>query len=188
MRKKITNILLIAVLILGGIGVFKYCENSRLSSSLTYYSRSLLDNKVKEIAEKHSNGDVIVVSKKDHLLYYCRKGLIVNGDKFGGFVYNFPVPVSLGANNNWTPVGNFKVYVKNEKSRFTLFLGFLGLYGIHGADTRLASKLNQLESLNPDLVYVTRKDQTRGCVAVENRVIRYLYANIGVNTPVLIMP
>jgi len=147
-----------------------------------------LDQKVQAIADKFSDGDVIVVSKKDHLLYYCRNGFIVNGDRFGGFVYNFPVPVSLGVNNRWTPVGKFKVYVKNPQSKFTLFLGFLGNYGIHGAETRLASKLKNLEKLDPDLTYVTRKDNTLGCVAVENRVIRYLYANVEVDTPVYIMP
>ena len=145
-------------------------------------------DKVKEIAEKYGNGDVIVVSKKDHLLYYCRNGFIVRGDRFGGFVFDFPVPVALGANNNWTPQGEFKVYTKNPKSKYILFLGFLGQYGIHSAETRLASKLKHMEQLNPNLTYVTRKDNTRGCVAVENRVIQYLYARVDVNTPVYIMP
>ncbi|PIS28506.1 L,D-transpeptidase, partial [Candidatus Saganbacteria bacterium CG08_land_8_20_14_0_20_45_16] len=29
---------------------------------------------------------------------------------------------------------------------------------------------------------------TRGCVQVENRVIKYLYAQVDVDTPVIIMP
>ena len=94
-----------------------------------YYYEYLLDQKVKELAGKFSNGDLIVVVKKDHLLYYCRKGAIVRHDRYGNFVYNFPVPVSLGVDNRWTPEGMFKIYVKNPKSQYTLFLGFLGEYG-----------------------------------------------------------
>lgn len=144
-------------LILGGVAAYKATEKAGVTASPQYYAGQFLDQKVMEIAEKRADGNIIIVSKKDHLLYYCRKGLIVRGDRFGGFVFNFPVPVSLGANNNWTPEGEFRVYTKNPQSRFTLFMGFLGLYGIHGADTRLASKLNYLESLNPNFRYVTQK-------------------------------
>ncbi|HTY13586.1 MAG TPA: L,D-transpeptidase [Candidatus Omnitrophota bacterium] len=176
---------LIACLLLGAAGSRLFIRSAEPSR---FYSWSFLDQKVQEIADRYSNGDVIVVSKQDHLLYYCHRGLIVRGDRMGGFVFNFPVPVSLGANNRWTPEGEFKVYTKNPHSRFTLFMGFCGLYGIHGASTRLASKLDYLEALNPNLKYVTRRDNTLGCVAVENRVIKYLYARVDVNTPVLIMP
>ena len=79
---------------------------------------------------------------------------------------------------------------KNERSRFTLFLHLSvpGAYGIHGAATNLASFLNKMEYLYHDFNFVTKKDDTRGCVAVENRVIKYLYAKVGVNTPVWILP
>ncbi|MBI5400123.1 L,D-transpeptidase [Candidatus Saganbacteria bacterium] len=153
-----------------------------------YYSHPELEKKVLKIAKRHGNGEVIVVSKKDHLLYFCRNGFIVRGDRFGGFVHSFPVPISLGVNNRWTPEGKFKIYVKNPQSRFTLFLGFKDAYGIHGAATQLASKLNRLEALDPNLEFVTRKDNTLGCVAVENRTIKYLYAKVNVETPLFIMP
>ena len=150
--------------------------------------RSELETRVLAIAQKYNSGEVIVVSKKEHLLYFCRNGFIVRGDYWGGFVHNFPVPVAIGGNNRWTPEGRFDIYVKNAQSRFTLFLGFKGAYGIHGAVTKLASKLDQLESLAPTLKYVTRRDNTLGCVAVENREIKYLFANVDVKTPLYIMP
>jgi hypothetical protein len=187
-KKKLALIGLIYILIISGVGLFKTLELPAPSVTPQFHAQQFLEKKVQEIADKYSNGEVIVVSKKDHLLYYCRKGFVVRGDRWGGFVYDFPVPVSLGVNNNWTPEGEFKVYLKNPQSRYTLFLGFLGLYGIHGAETRLASRLNTHENLDPDYTYVTLKDRTRGCVAVENRVIRYLFAKVDLNTPVLIMP
>ncbi len=187
MKTKFIIIIVIAAAVLAGTAVLKMSRTPGSASSPQFYARQFIDRKVQEIADRYSNGDVIVVSKKDHLLYYCHRGLIVRDDQFGGFVFNFPVPVSLGVNNHWTPEGEFRVYTKNAQSRFTLFLGFCGLYGIHGADTRLASKIDHLESLDPDLKYVTKKDNTLGCVAVENRVIRYLFAKVDVNTPVLIM-
>jgi lipoprotein-anchoring transpeptidase ErfK/SrfK len=153
-----------------------------------YYGHPALEKKVLEIAGRYGNGQVIVVSKKDHLLYYCENGFIVRGDRFGGFVHSFPVPVALGANNRWTPEGKFSIYVKNPQSRFTLFLGFKGAYGIHGATTRLASQLTKMESFDPNLQFVTKKDNTLGCVAVENRVIKYLYAKVNVATPLVIIP
>jgi hypothetical protein len=151
------------------------------------YSGDPLDRRVNEIAKKCGSDDIIIIGKKEHLLYYCRNGEIVRGERFGCFVINFPVPVALGAQNHWTPEGKFKINVKNPKSKYTLFLGFSGKYGIHGPETGIASKLDYLEFFNPDLKYVTIKDNTRGCVAVENRIINYLFARVGVNTPVFIL-
>ena len=45
-----------------------------------------------------------------------------------------------------------------------------------------------MEALNPYFKFATKKDDTRGCVQVENRVIKYLYAQVDVDTPVIIMP
>jgi hypothetical protein len=188
MKAKLTLILLTFYAILGTVGLLKCLTQPETAVTPQFYARQFLEDRVKAVAAKHSDGDVIVVSKRDHLLYFCRKGLIVREDRWGGFVFSFPVPVSLGVNNRWTPEGQFSVYTKNPNSRYTLFLGFKGLYGIHGAETRLASRLNMMEAFYPDYRFVTRKDQTLGCVAVENRVIRYLYAQVDVNTPVLIMP
>ncbi|MBI5699553.1 L,D-transpeptidase [Candidatus Saganbacteria bacterium] len=188
MKKKAILVLSAYILIFSGVAAFKTLSYApEVAPAVNFVIRHDLDSRVREIADRYSNGDVIVVSKRDHLLYYCRKGLIVSGDRWGGFVFNFPVPVALGANNRWTPEGRFTVYTKNDRSRYTLFLGFLGQYGIHGAETRLASRLNFMESLNPNYAFVTKKDNTRGCVAVENRVIKYLFAQVQVDTPVIIM-
>lgn len=188
MKKKATLVLCGFILILSGIAVFKTVSYiPEAAPAVNFIVRQGLESKVQEIADRFSDGDVLVVSKKDHLLYFCRRGLIVRGDRWGGLVFNFPVPVALGTNNRWTPEGRFTIYTKNDRSRYTLFLGFLGQYGIHGAETRLASKLNFIETLNPNYTYVTKKDNTRGCVAVENRVIKYLFAQVQVDTPVIIM-
>ena len=112
----------------------------------------------------------IVVSKKEHLLYYCENGRIIENDSWNGFTFSFPVKVSLASRWYRTPEGLVYIDRKNDRSRYTLFLGlsFPGAYGIHGASTN--------------------KDDTRGCVAVENRVIRYLFARVDIGTPVLILP
>jgi hypothetical protein len=79
---------------------------------------------------------------------------------------------------------------KNDRSRYTLFLGLSlpGAYGIHGASTHFASFLDQMEKIDPDFTFVTKRDDTRGCVAVENRVIKYLFTKVALGTPVLILP
>lgn len=187
MQKKKVFVIVGFFLFLGLITLAKFTWGPPLPLPVQFHPLSILEPKVQEIAQKYSDGEVLIVSKKDHLLYYCRKGLIVRGDRWGGFVFSFPVPVSLGANNRWTPEGEFNIYTKNPRSRYTLFLGFLGQYGIHGAETRLASKLNYMESIHPNYTFVTKKDNTRGCVAVENRVIKYLFAQVAVDTPVIIM-
>jgi lipoprotein-anchoring transpeptidase ErfK/SrfK len=146
--------------------------------------------KVLAFAGKYSDRPVIVVSKKDHLLYYCEKGKIVANDQWQGFTYSFPVKVSLAGKYYRTPEGEMMIDRKNANSRYTLFLGLSlpGAYGIHGASTHLASYLNLMEKADPNFYFVTRRDDTRGCVAVENRVIKYLFAKVGLNTPVLIIP
>jgi lipoprotein-anchoring transpeptidase ErfK/SrfK len=149
-----------------------------------------LKQKVLEFAGKYNDRPVIVVSKKDHLLYYCEKGKIVANDQWQGFTYSFPVKVSLAGKYYRTPEGEMMIDRKNANSRYTLFLGLSlpGAYGIHGASTHLASYLNLMEKADPNFYFVTRRDDTRGCVAVENRVIKYLFAKVGLNTPVLIIP
>jgi lipoprotein-anchoring transpeptidase ErfK/SrfK len=141
-------------------------------------------------ADRYQGRSAIVVSKRDHLLYYCENGRIVENDYWNGFMYSFPVRVSLASRWYRTPEGLMFIDSKNERSRFTLFLHLSvpGAYGIHGAATPLASFLNKMEYLDHDYYFVTKKDDTRGCVAVENRVIKYLYAKVGVNTPVWILP
>jgi len=147
------------------------------------------EEKVLEFARQY-NRPVIVVSKKEHLLYYCEKGKIVENDPWNGFNYSFPVKVALAGKYYRTPEGEMAIDRKHANSRYTLFLGLSvpGAYGIHGAATHLASYLNLMEKISPKFSFVTRRDDTRGCVAVENRVIKYLFAKVGVDTPVLIIP
>ena len=141
-------------------------------------------------ADRYPGRSAIVVSKRDHLLYYCERGRIVENDYWNGFVFSFPVKVSLASRWYRTPEGVMSIDRKNPNSRFTLFLGLSvpGDYGIHGASTRLAPFLNKKEYLDHDFVFVTKKDDTRGCVAVENRVIKYLFPRVSVGTPVWILP
>jgi len=141
-------------------------------------------------ADKYKDRSVILVSKRDHLLYYCEKGKLVENDYWNGCLFTFPVKISIA--NRWyrTPEGLVHIDRKNGRSRYTLFLGlsFPGDYGIHGAPTYLASFLARMEIIDPNFTFVTKKDDTRGCVAVENRVIKYLFAKVDLNTPVLILP
>ncbi len=63
-----------------------------------------LKQKVLGFASQY-NRPVIVVSKKEHLLYYCEKGKIVENDPWNGFNYSFPVRVSLAGKYYRTPEG-----------------------------------------------------------------------------------
>ena len=63
-----------------------------------------------------------------------------------------------------------------------------GAIGIHGAPTRMAADLAAAETRSPDLVNVTSDDWTLGCLAVENRHIRFLAKEVKVGTPILIVP
>lgn len=113
---------------------------------------------------------------------------MVRNAEWQGFTYTFPVKVALASQYYKTPEGEFKVETKNNHSQFIKFLGFKGAYGIHSAPTRFKNFLDKMEALNPYFKFATKKDDTRGCVQVENRVIQYLYANVEVDTPVIIMP
>lgn len=185
MRKNILITLIIILIAIGGFSFRKSIKNEKGDISLLY-----LQFKVLEFANKYRNEDVIVVSKRDHLLYYCRNGEVVRNEWWNGFVFNFPVKVSLSSPYYHTPEGEMFISLKNPNSRYILFLGlsYPGTYGIHSAATHLASYLEREEKKNPEFSFVTKKDDTHGCVAVENRIIKYLYANVDERTPVLIMP
>lgn len=185
MRKNILIIIILALLLLIILTTDIKKAGKKDEIRLIYLKQKVLD-----FARKYNDRPVIVVSKKEHLLYYCEKGKIVENDRWQGFSFSFPVKVSLASKYYRTPEGEMSVDRKNANSRYTLFLGLSipGAYGIHGAATHLASYLNLMEKLNPNFSFVTRRDDTRGCVAVENRVIKYLFARVGLNTPVLIIP
>jgi murein L,D-transpeptidase YafK len=63
-----------------------------------------------------------------------------------------------------------------------------GAIGIHGAPTSMAADLAAAETKDPNLVNVTTRDWTLGCLAVENRHIRFLAKEVKVGTPILIVP
>jgi hypothetical protein len=149
-----------------------------------------LRQKVLEFANKYKGEDVIVVSKKDHLLYYCRQGKIVENEQWNGFTYNFPVKAALASKYYRTPEGEMFIDGKNANSQYILFLSlsYPGAYGIHRAPTRSKGFLEAMERLNPHFVFATARDDTRGCIQVENRVIKYLFSKVNEKTPVLIMP
>lgn len=62
-----------------------------------------------------------------------------------------------------------------------------GSYGIHGAPTYMKYAVDRMERANPNLIYVTKRDNTRGCVAIEHRYLRFLFANVDEGTPVQIV-
>ena len=165
-------------------------HSKNIKDSKEYTRWLFLKDNVIEFANKYKNQDTIIVSKKDHLLYYCRKGRIVKNDKYNGFTFNFPVKVALASRYHFTPEGEMFIDGKNAYSRYIRFLSFSypGAYGIHSAPTKYKAYLEKMEEKDPDFIFATRKDDTRGCVQVENRVIRYLFAKVDVDTPVLIMP
>jgi len=183
MKKTIIIIILCALISI--ISHSPRLETDQEQIRLLYLKQKALD-----FAKKYKGEDVIVVSKKDHLLYYCRKGKIVKNEKWNGFTYDFPVKVALASRYYRTPEGEMFIDGKNPGSRYIRFLSFSGpgAYGIHSAETRYKNYLEQMEKKDPNFVFATRKDDTRGCVQVENRVIKYLFANVDVNTPVLVMP
>jgi len=184
---RILILLLLGVLLVGTLRLVKLFHRETVAGpARLYYLKQL----VLGFADHYPGRSAIVVSKRDHLLYYCEDGKIVENEYWNGFVYNFPVKVSLASRWYRTPEGLVYIDRKNERSRFTLFLGlsFPGDYGIHGAATRLAPFLNKMEYLDHNFAFVTRKDDTRGCVAVENRVIKYLFAKVDYGTPVWILP
>jgi L,D-transpeptidase catalytic domain len=150
----------------------------------------LLEQKVLEFARKYFDQDVIVVSKQAHQLYYCRNGKVVKNEEWNGFTMNFPVRVALA--NRWyrTPEGEMYIDSKNPHSRYIRFLSFSGpgAYGIHSAATKFSSYLDMKEKEDPNFLFATLKDDTRGCIQVENRVIKYLYSQVDERTPVLVMP
>lgn len=161
---------------------------SQIDNEKSYVRLLFLKYKVNEFAQKYKGQNVIIVSKQDHLLFYVKDGEVVKNEQWNGFNYTFPVKVALASQYYKTPEGEFKVEVKNDRSQFIKFLGFKGLYGIHSAPTRYKGYLKQMEAKNPDFEFATKVDNTRGCVQIENRVIQYLYANVEVDTPVIIMP
>ncbi len=184
---RIFILLLLGLLLVGTLKLVKTFRREEVAGpARLYYLRQL----VLGFAGHFPGRSAIVVSKRDHLLYYCENGRIVENEYWNGFVYSFPVRVSLASRWYRTPEGLTFIDWKNERSQFTLFLhlGFPGDYGIHGAATRLAPFLNKMEYLDHDFAFVTRKDDTRGCVAVENRVIKYLFARVDSGTPVWILP
>ena len=206
-------------------GVFLYTAALKLPSlPIT------LDGRVAIFAAKYPTQDCLVVSKSRHLLYYCRNGFVVRSARWDGFDMFFPCPIAIGSGKrNETPTGEYFISVKNEYSRYTLFLGISypsiadantayelgyrltpydyrrivvanllrteppvdtplgGTYGIHGAPTYMKAAIDRMERSDPNLIYVTRTDNTRGCIAVEHRVLRYLFANVDVGTPILIL-
>lgn len=174
------------ILILGLVLLFAFGSHAP-SKQVT--NLSTLRQKVLDYAWRYKDQDAIVVSLSEHLLFYVRHGRIVEYDKWNGFTYKFPVPVALASRYYRTPEGEMFIDRKNPYSKYILFLSFSGpgAYGIHSAPTKYRSYLEKMELKDPNFIFATKKDDTRGCVQVENRVIKYLYAKVDVKTPILVM-
>jgi len=187
MQNKTLAAFMIAILsIFVLIGHVEKVQEDPEKVTLEYLKHVVLD-----FAQKHKDEkDVIVVNKNAHLLYYVRDGKIVENANWNGFKISFPVKISIAGKYYRTPEGEMFVDRKNPYSQYTRFLSLSvpGAYGIHGAPTYLKNYIAKKEKEDPNLVLVTKQDNTRGCVAVENRVMYYLYSQVDVNTPVLITP
>lgn len=179
----VTLIVVVALVIWAGLTAQPAKEAPSLR--LIYLQQQAL-----EFANKYRHQDAIIISKKDHLLYYLKSGQLVRNEVWQGRTYNFPVKVALAGPGYKTPEGEMQIDGKNARSRYILFLSFSGPgdYGIHSAPTRFRAWLDRMEQKYPNFIFATKKDDTRGCVQVENRVIKYLFANVDLNTPVLVMP
>ncbi len=184
---RLSLLILLGLLLVGTLKLVKLFHRETVAGpARLYYLKQL----VLGFAGHYPGRSAIVVSKRDHLLYFCEDGRIVENEYWNGFTYTFPVKTSLASRWYRTPEGLMFIDWKNERSQYTLFLhlSLPGDYGIHGAATRLAPFLNKMEYLDHEFAFVTKKDDTRGCVAVENRVIKYLFAKVDPGTPVWILP
>ncbi|MFH1825912.1 MAG: L,D-transpeptidase [bacterium] len=184
LRQKMSGLVLLIVI---SLAILTF-QASRVATNeeirLLYLKQQAL-----EFAQKYSDQDAIVVSKKDHLLYYFRNGRLVTNDRWNGFTYNFPVKVALAMPGYDTPEGEMFIDRKNPYSKYVLFLSFSGpyAYGIHSEATKYKNYMEKMERINPNFMFATKKDNTRGCVQVENRIIKYLFSKVDIKTPVLVM-
>ncbi|MFC1571947.1 L,D-transpeptidase [Candidatus Margulisiibacteriota bacterium] len=182
--QKITIISILLICLVVIVGYTNRIENEKEAVRLPYLRQQVL-----QFANKYRNQDVIVVSKKDHLLYYLRNGKLVRNEKWNGFTINFPVKVALAMPGYDTPEGEMFIDRKNPYSKYVRFLSFSGpgAYGIHSEATKYKTHMERMEKLDPNFEFATKKDNTRGCVQVENRIIKYLFSKVDVKTPVLVL-
>ncbi len=161
-------------------------------ASYMYNILPITSRNVYDFVRENRDKEVLIVDKENHLLYYLRHGQLVRNDYWNGRYYSFPLPIAIGMGGFYkTPEGTYKINGKNPYSRYTKFLRLnipysIAPYGIHAGPTYLAKKYEKLELQNPGGRFVTKKDDTRGCVAVETLVMKYLFEKIGIETPVLI--
>lgn len=123
--------------------------------------------------------------------FICTRNLYSRFTKFLGISYpsvkDVNTALARGSFLNKNQIESIKkATLSKEAPPWNTPLG--GTFGIHAGPTYQAPYLRKLEKQNPDLVYVTQKDNTRGCVAVETRVIDYLFSQVALKTPLLIMP
>lgn len=193
-KVKILHIFICALIILIGWGSFNLPRmiDGLNPVSYMYNLMPITSRNIFDFVKENKDQECLLVDKENHLLYYLRNGQVVRNDLWKGRYYSFPLPISIGAGGRYeTPEGEFTVNGKNPYSRYTKFLK-LSIpsgwepYGIHAGPTYLAKKYEKLELKYPGKKFVTKKDDTRGCVAVETLVMKYLFERIGLDTPVLI--
>jgi lipoprotein-anchoring transpeptidase ErfK/SrfK len=122
--------------------------------------------------------------------YICTKN---KQSKFTGFMgLSYPSikdAVAWKTKGNYLSNLDYRLIVESNKNKlsppWSTPLG--GAYGIHGDYSYAEAYINQLERQNPYFRKMTLKDVTEGCVGVENRVAKYLFARVDFGTPVLIM-
>lgn len=153
-----------------------------------------LIKQVRTIAKAHPNEDVIVISKSQRLIFFCRNGKIVIDRTDNVALGKNPVDdgpkTSMG--DKRTPEGEYTISAKRHGlSKFDFFMalnyptpeqkakGFTGgNLGIHGLPKG---------KVYPTNVSSTDEDWTLGCIALEEHMAQKYYDNIRVGTKVVIL-
>lgn len=149
----------------------------------------------------------IVVLKRERALQLYADGKLARVYPVGlGF---HPVPDKIREGDGATPEGEFYVYTRNPKSKFYFSLG-ISYPNVEDAERGLASGLiaaaehaeitraigerrapPQKTALGGNIFIHGRgahRDWTRGCVALEDDMMRELFDAVPVGTPVIIQP
>jgi hypothetical protein len=108
---------------------------------------------------------------------------------FFGLSYPGPKDVERALKDKWRKPAQLE-RIKNSQRPGAcpdFYTGLGGDFGIHGGPAQNVQEYAEKESKDPEILQLTRSDWTLGCVAVENRVIRFFAKELKVGTPILIL-
>jgi hypothetical protein len=108
---------------------------------------------------------------------------------FFGFSYPGPKDVERALRERWRKPEQLERIRKSQRPGQCpdFFTGLGGDFGLHGGNTSAAVEMARAEEVDPAVRQITERDWTLGCVAVENRVIRWFAKELKVGTPILIL-